>query len=149
MDRRRTLRAVARLLVGAMLVACAPEPTEPATTNLAGTWTSNAHLFALKNFKLEMIQEPKGIVSGKWFADGDGGGGGCLPAIPCKAFGQLIGRNTVSQVQIELLGAGRFDGVLQESAKLRGTFSVITDYDTITFVRTSTATGLARNAGGR
>ncbi len=96
-----------------------------------------------------MIQEPQGIVSGKWFADGDGGGGGCLPAVPCKAFGQLIGQNTVSQVQIELLGAGRFDGVLQQSATLRGTFSIAADYDTITFVRTSTSSGLSMNAGDR
>ncbi len=129
-----------------MAMGCGPEPTVPATSDLAGTWTSRAHVFALTNFKLVMIQEPKGIVSGKWFADGDGGGGGCLPNIPCKAFGELIGRNTVSQVEIELLGAGRFDGVLLQSTTLRGTFSVNTGYDTITFARTSTSVAQENSA---
>jgi hypothetical protein len=141
--------AIAGFTVLFGLAGCNPEPTVPATTNLAGTWTSSAHIYALRNFKLQMIQEPRGIVSGKWFADGDGGGGGCLRAVPCKAFGDLIGRNTVSQVEIELLGAGRFDGVLLQSEQLRGTFSVNATYDTITFVRTSTSTSFDANAGGR
>ena len=137
MNMNGNLRAVAGIVFALIATGCAPEPTEPATTDLAGTWTANAHLYSLSNFRLEMIQEPKGIVSGKWFADGDGGGGGCLEGKPCKAFGQLIGRNTVSQVELELLGAGRFEGVLQQSKTLRGIFAVTAAYDTITFVRVS------------
>ncbi len=144
---RDTLYIVAGLFLGFAASACGPEPTVPATTNIAGSWTANAHLFALSNFRIEMIQEPKGIVSGKWFADGDGGGGGCLPAVPCKAFGNLIGTNTVSQVTIELLGAGRFDGVLLHDTTLRGTFTVTDNYDTITFVRRSATPSLDRVHG--
>src|SRR5215203_4534438 len=93
-----------RALVVALLcgvISCAPEPTTPADTSLAGTWTANAHLYSLSNFRMELIQEPKGIVSGMWFAKGDGGGGGCLPATPCDASGNLIGRNTVAQVELD------------------------------------------------
>jgi hypothetical protein len=121
-----------------VLAACGPEPTTPAKTDLAGTWRANAHLYTLSNFRLEMIQEPKGIVSGMWYARGDGGGGGCLPGVPCDAFGHLIGRNTVSQVELELLGAGKFEGFLVESNRLRGIFAVGEVYDTITFVRSQT-----------
>lgn len=131
---RRFVTALALTLVAS---GCGPEPTEPATTNLAGVWTANAHLYTLSNFRLEMIQEPQGIVSGMWFADGDGGGGGCKDGVPCKAFGNLIGRNTVSQVELELLGAGKFEGVLKQGTTMRGIFAVNLDYDTITFVRTS------------
>lgn len=131
---RRFAAAIAFTLVA---LGCAPEPTEPASTNLAGVWKADAHLYTLSNFRLEMIQEPQGIVSGMWFADGDGGGGGCLEGVPCKAFGNLIGRNTVSQVELELLGAGKFEGVLKQGSTMRGTFSVELNYDTITFVRTS------------
>lgn len=134
------------LLAASTVFGCAPEPTEPAMTDLAGTWTATTHVFALSNIKIQMIQEPLGIVSGKWFADGDGGTGGCEPKIPCKAFGELIGRNTVSQVEIELLGAGRFDGVLLTGPSLRGTFTVSSDYDSITFVRTSTRSTANLNA---
>lgn len=117
------------------MTACAPEPTTPADT-LGGVWTANAHLYTLSNFRLEILQEPNGIVSGKWFAKGDGGGGGCPVATPCNATGDLIGRNTVAQVEFELKGAGKFEGALLERNKLRGLFAVGTSYDTITFNRT-------------
>jgi hypothetical protein len=50
----------------------------------------------------------------------------------------LIGRNTVSQVEIQLFGAGRFEGALVEPNRLRGIYAVGENYDTITFNRTST-----------
>jgi hypothetical protein len=116
--------------------ACAPEPTEPAKTSLAGTWTApNAHLYALSNFRLEIIQEPNGIVSGQWFVKRDAGSSKCEVATPCNAVGELIGRNTVSQVELELLGAGKFEGGLIEAGRMRGIFAVQESYDTITFVR--------------
>lgn len=119
------------------LVTCAPEPTSPSSADLGGIWTSNAHLFALSQFKMTMTQESGGIVSGGWSAKGDGGGGGCFPGIPCDAFGNLIGRNLASGVALELLGAGKFEGTLVEPSKLRGVFVVSFGYDTITFVRTA------------
>ena len=137
MDLTTVRRAIAGVGFTLMAIGCAPEPTAPASTNLAGTWKANAHLYALSNFKLQLIQEPQGIVSGMWFADGDGGGGGCPEGVPCKAFGNLIGRNTVSQIELELLGAGRFEGVLKQGDTMRGIFAVNATYDTITFVRTS------------
>lgn len=118
--------------------ACAPEPTTPADTNLGGVWTANANLFTLSSLRMNITQEPRGIVSGGWTARGAGGGGGCLPSTPCNASGQLIGRNTVATVEIELLGAGRFEGVLAQPNRLRGIFAVSLDYDTITFVRQQT-----------
>lgn len=141
-------RFVAALSFTIVALGCAPEPTAPASTNLAGVWKANAHLYALSNFRLEMIQEPQGIVSGMWFADGDGGGGGCLEGVPCKAFGNLIGRNTVSQVELELLGAGKFEGVVKQGTTMRGIFSVNLNYDTITFVRTSSTVAPNLNARG-
>ena len=131
---RKYLRTAA-LLCG--IVSCAPEPTTPADTSLAGTWTANAHLYSLSDFRLELIQEPEGIVSGKWFAKGDGGGGGCPVSTPCNAFGNLIGRNTIAQVELELLGAGKFEGALLEADRLRGIFVVNAAYDTITFNKIS------------
>jgi hypothetical protein len=132
------LSALVWAAAGATIVlsSCAPEPTTPAKTSLAGTWTSSAHEFALSEFKMTIIQEGNGIVSGGWSAKGDGGGGGCLPAVPCNAFGNLIGRNLVSQVAIELLGAGKFEGTLIEPTHLRGIFGVGLASDTITFFRT-------------
>lgn len=145
----RMRRLAVALAFTIVAVGCAPEPTTPASTNLAGVWKASAHLYTLSNFRLEMIQEPQGIVSGMWFADGDGGGGGCKEGAPCKAFGNLIGRNTVSQIELELLGAGKFEGVLKQGPTMRGIFSVNLSFDTITFVRTSTTVSANLDANGK
>jgi hypothetical protein len=116
---------------------CAPEPSAPATTSLQGVWTANAHLFSFSQFKLMLVQEPNGIVSGGWSARGDGGAGGCEVGVPCDAFGYLIGVSTVSKVSLELLGAGSFEGVLMEPTRLRGAFSAPGGYDTITFIKSA------------
>lgn len=128
-------RAVAGAVAMFLAAACAPEPTTPATTDLGGRWSANAHLYTLSDIRMNLVQEPRGIVSGGWTAKGDGGGGGCRPSVPCDAFGNLIGRNTISQVEIELLGAGKFEGALVEPGRLRGILVVGTSYDTITFLR--------------
>jgi len=129
------------LLAGLMIVlggACAPEPTEiDASVDLSGVWTSNAHLFFLSQISMKLVQEKKGLVSGTWTAKGDGGTGGCPPATPCDASGAVIGLNTVSKSDIELLGAATFEGVLVEPGKLRGALIHPIGYDTITFIRTS------------
>jgi hypothetical protein len=123
------------IMVWLMVGGCAPEPSAPATIDLGGVWTSNAHLFSFSQIKLTLVQETKGIVSGGWSARGDGGAGGCAPGVPCDAFGNLIGVNTVSKVNLELLGAGSFEGVLMEPTRLRGAFSTPGGYDTITFIK--------------
>lgn len=119
-----------------LAIACAPEPTTPSTVNVGGVWTSNAHLFFLSQFKLTLVQEPKGIVSGSWTAHGDGGAGGCAPNVPCEASGTLIGLNTVSKINIELLGAGSFEGALIEPTIIRGALTAPQGYDTLTFTKT-------------
>jgi hypothetical protein len=123
------------MMVLLITAGCAPEPTAPAKTSLAGIWTANAHLYTLSNFRLDLVQEPGGIVSGKWSAKGDGGRGGCLDNIPCNASGDLIGTNTVSQVELAMIGAGKFEGTLVASTRMRGIFLVGESFDTITFVR--------------
>ncbi len=128
------------------ITACAPEPTTPADSDLAGVWKANAFLYTLSDFRMDIVQEPRGIVSGSWSAKGAGGGGGCPVATPCNAFGELIGRNTVAQVEVELLKAGKFEGALVGPDRMRGIFAVGESYDTITFVRVPRVTllGAAR-----
>ena len=114
-----------RWLLLILLTACAPEPTDPAETSLAGVWTANANLYTYSQLRMNIVQEPQGIVSGTWTAKRAG----------ANANGDIIGRNTVSQVEIELLSAGKFEGALLELNRLRGIFAVGESFDTITFVR--------------
>jgi hypothetical protein len=76
---------------------------------------------------LNIVQEPKGIVSGSWSAKSDSRG---------EESGDVIGRNTVAQVEILLIGAGRFEGARVEPNQLRGIYVVGEAFDTITFTRT-------------
>jgi len=124
---------VAAILLGS-IVGCGPEPDSPSDESLAGTWRSTAHLYALSAIKMEIVQEPNGIVSGKWFAHGDGGPP-CASEAPCEAFGDIIGLNTVSQVTIQLLGGAKFEGAHVSNDELRGVFVVNTRMDTISFTR--------------
>lgn len=134
--KRGSVASIASVIIVWLMVAgCAPEPSAPATTDLGGVWTSNAHLFSFSQIKLTLVQEANGIVSGGWSARGDGGAGGCAPGVPCDTFGNLIGVNTVSKVNLELLGAGSFEGVLMEPTRLRGAFSAPAGYDTMTFIK--------------
>lgn len=133
-----------RALLFLLCLGCAPEPTTPADTDLGGVWTATAHLYSLSNFRLEILQEPQGIVSGKWFALQDGDGGGCPVGTLCDASGDIIGRNTVAQVEIHLVGAGRFEGALVEPNQLRGIYAVNESYDVIVFNRTSTTVSTDR-----
>jgi hypothetical protein len=137
---KKTLPGAVSFIAGFSLLlfsACGPEPTEPAKTSLAGTWSSNANLFGLSNMRMTMVQEPKGIVSGGWTATRIGPAGECpVVGVACAAFGDVIGRNLVAHVQIELVGAGQFEGNLVKPETLRGVFVVQTGSDTITFVRT-------------
>jgi hypothetical protein len=127
-----------KLLVPSILflavAGCAPELTEPAKTSLAGTWQSTARLFGYSNIRLTMVQEPQGVVSGRWTATGIEPANQCSIGMTCN--GNLIGRNLVAHVNIDLLNIGSFEGNLVEPQKLRGVFAVSTAYDTITFVRT-------------
>ncbi len=124
-----SVRRSVGMAVAVLLSACAPEPTTPADTNLAGVWKSNAHVFDLSQIELTLIQEPRGIVSGGWSAKRDG-----CPNL-CDASGSLIGRNMVSQIELELVGTAKFEGQFIEPNRLRGSLLVGIRYDSITFVK--------------
>jgi hypothetical protein len=130
------MKIITAFAAAVAFAACAPEPTSPSSESLAGIWTSSAHLYSLSDFRLSLVQEPRGIVSGSWSAKSDSVDGGCLPSASCEESGDVIGRNTVAQVEIQLLGAGRFEGSHVEQNQLRGIYIVGESFDTVTFVRT-------------
>jgi len=121
-----------------ILCACGEDPTTPSNVSLIGSWTSaSENLFTLSDIRMEVNQQDTGIVKGHWFAHSTGGNAGCAVATPCDGDGFVVGRNTISRVEIELLGAGKFDGRLVDDHTLRGTFALGDRYDTVTFTRKS------------
>ena len=136
-DRRErrggALCVLAVALCALCVSSCGPEPTEPADTNLGGTWESNVNMFALEDITLSLVQEPEGVVSGAWTARRPPAN--CPPPTPCVASGNVIGRNTVAWIELQLTGGPRFEGGLVEANRMRGILAVLSSYDTITFVR--------------
>lgn len=119
------------LLLMLSLTACGPEPTAPSDESLAGTWGSTVHVFTISAMRMQLLQEPQGIVSGQWFIRADDA---------AERSGSIIGRNTVAQVEIQLLGLGEFEGAHVETNTMRGVFAIGEHFENITFVRGTATT---------
>lgn len=123
------MKLIALLLV-LSLTACAPEPTAPSDESLAGTWNSTVHVFTISTMRMQLVQEPQGIVSGQWFIRADDA---------AERSGSIIGRNSVAQAEIQFLGLGQFEGAHVETNTLRGVFAIGEHFENISFVRGTAA----------
>lgn len=99
--------------------ACAAEPTDPAKTDLTGTWQSFDVDLYIRNIRMVLHQPSPGVIVGKWRADGRTDNA-CVPGVVCADSSIVTGRNEVSQVVLELLGAGVFVGELATADTLKG-----------------------------
>jgi hypothetical protein len=102
-----------------MLGACASEPTDPAKSDLTGTWQSFDQNLFIRNIRMVLYQPAPGVIVGKWRADGRTDNA-CTPGVPCADSRVVTGRNEVAQVVLELLGAGTFVGELAQADTLKG-----------------------------
>ncbi|HEU4749373.1 MAG TPA: hypothetical protein VFS56_12830 [Gemmatimonadaceae bacterium] len=92
------------------IFACGPELTEPADTDVSGTWTASGPAAGLTNVTVDLTQTPDGAITGTYTATGSEGPQFCPPAPPCTVSGTLAGANTVLHVYFELEDAGKFTG---------------------------------------
>lgn len=86
---------------------------------MTGTWRSFDRDQYITNIVLTLTQPAPGVVTGKWKADGRADNA-CVPKVPCADSSIVTGRNEVSQVVLELLGAGLFVGELTGPDSLKG-----------------------------
>ena len=110
---------VASLALAVLLGACAAEPTDPAKSDLTGTWQSFDPDLYIRNIRMVLHQPAPGIIVGKWRADGRTDNS-CTPGVPCADSSVVTGRNEIAQVVLELLGAGTFIGELATADTLKG-----------------------------
>jgi hypothetical protein len=102
-----------------LAVACGREPTDPSRTDLAGIWQSFDRDLYIYNIQMVIIEPQPGVVVGKWTAEGRVDNR-CNVGLPCRDSSIIRGRNEVSQVVLELLGAGTFVGERPKRDLLRG-----------------------------
>ena len=120
-----------------MLIAgagCGREPTDPSRTNIAGTWQSFDRDLYVRNIRMVLVEAQPGLVAGRWTADGHVDNS-CKPGVPCRDSGVIRGRNEVSQVVLEILGAGDFVGERPEKDLLKGIIRSQTQNFHVTFTR--------------
>lgn len=116
--KERLILAVAAALV-VVASACGREPTDPSRSDLSGVWRSFDRDLYISNIRLTLMQPSPGVVTGKWVANGRTDNL-CSAGVPCGDSSVVSGRNEVSQVVLELLGAGTFVGELAKKDTLIG-----------------------------
>lgn len=137
---RSSRTAVLVLLIPGLSAACGPELTDPASSNISGSWVSADTALGVTDFRLELAQAADGEVTGSWSARGVLVNGVCPPTLGCTPNNTVSGSNTVFQVFLNLLGAGGFTGQVESDGRFRGDL----DGDRITFSRAVTIAGAAQ-----
>jgi hypothetical protein len=121
------------LLVLAAAISCGPELTEPADTDVSGSWFAEGPSAGLTNLTITLTQTADGTITGTYSGTGTPGPQLCPPAPPCSISGTVAGSNTVLQVFFELEHAGKFTGQVTEGSTLRGAMERFERLDPIEF----------------
>jgi hypothetical protein len=113
---------IATIALVSVTVSCGPPLTDPATTNVSGTWFAAGPAAGFTNITVTLIQNPDGTISGTYSATSDPALQLCSPN-PCNISNTITGANTVFQVFLDLTGAAQFTGQLLQGDKLKGAMS--------------------------
>lgn len=102
------------------VVACGPELTTPASSDITGSWFSADTAALVTDFQLELLQGGGGELTGSFSAVGVPVNGQCPPEVTCAPANVINGSNTVFQVYIDFRGVGVFTGQVAEVDRFRG-----------------------------
>lgn len=102
------------------LSACGPDLNTPSSKSVSGKWQSTDSASFFFNVKLDIAQTPGGDITGVWTSLYKGGNLSCPEGMTCPASNEVVGRNTVVGVSMEVLGIGKFTGQLEGDNVLRG-----------------------------
>ena len=122
------------------VIGCGPELTEPATTNVSGTWFAAGPAAGLTNITVVLNQTSDGVIRGTYTATGTPELQFCPATGPCSISGDLNGSNTVLQVFFYMTDAGTFGGQLEHGTSLRGAMSRVNTTSPVEFVSVAPVT---------
>ena len=120
-------------------VACGPELTEPASTNVTGRWTSDDMIGPLSEMVMDLGQGTDGVVDGQWSGVSSTANPECPPELGLAPTGSVTGSNTVLELKLALLGAGDFNGQVRDETTLAGSFTSCGLIYSMTFIRVGIA----------
>jgi len=126
---------IAAIALASVTVSCGPPLTDPASSNVSGTWFAAGPAAGLTNITVNLTQGSDGIISGTYSATGDAALQLCPVPGPCALSGPISGANTVFQVFFKLEGAGEFSGQLIDANQLKGAMNRIDVTQPIEFAK--------------
>ena len=134
-------KRILRTLLAAATVAstgsgCGPPLTEPASSNVSGTWFAAGNSAGLSDVTVTLTQGTDGSISGNYsLTFNPGGPPSCPTSSPCAFSSTVTGANTAFQVFFELKDAGKFTGQLVTPTELKGAMNRGTRTQPVTFVK--------------
>lgn len=115
-----TSRTSFTFLLGAITLACGPELTERADTDLTGIWVGTGKVVTITDIRVEIIQEEDAKLRGSWSGKATPPPGNCPPGIGLAPSNAIFGSNSIAQVEFQMLGAGQFNGALVTPTRIEG-----------------------------
>ena len=122
------------ILLAAVAITCAREPTDPSKSDLTGFWESFDRDLYITNIQMELTQTEPGIVIGKWRAIGKVDNS-CPAGQFCRDSSIIQGRTEVAQIVLHLFGAGDFVGEQTSTNQLKGAIRSSEQNFHVTFTR--------------
>jgi hypothetical protein len=133
--RRRRAAAIALLVASAAAVACGPELTTAASTDISGAWLASGPAAGLTEINVQLAQTADGAITGTYTATGTASLQFCPQTGPCSISSTVSGSNTVLQVFFDLKDAGVFTGQLIDANTMRGAMSRMGATSPVEFIR--------------
>jgi hypothetical protein len=121
------------LLLAALLIACGPELTERADTDLTGIWVGTGKVVTITDIRVEIIQEEDAKLRGSWSGKATPPPNDCPPGIGLAPSNVIFGSHSIAQVEFQMLGAGQFNGALVSPTRIEGRVRSCSKFYTLNF----------------
>lgn len=114
------LLTFARVLAAIVPLGCGPELTDVGNADVTGIWSGKNTVGVITDIRLELVQGEDGSVTGTWSGKATPPASGCPPELGSSPTNVVTGSSTVTEVRLEILGAGLYAGNLIAPTVMRG-----------------------------
>jgi len=118
---QKCLKHIPLVALLATAAACSKDPNAPdATTSLTGRWLTSDTVEVFTAFDVHLSQNAQGLISGNWVGKTRITNGQCDAIFTCAPANIVFGSNLSLGVELQILGAGLFNGQLVTKTEIEG-----------------------------
>lgn len=118
-------------------LACGPELTDLGTVDVTGIWSGRNSVGVITDIRLELVQDDDGTVTGSWSGKATPPASGCPPELGPSPANVVTGTTTITEVRLDILGAGVYSGNLVATTVMRGSLLSCGQHYPLEFQRVS------------